>query len=183
MVLFLTDAGGTGLNLQRAASASVQLELPWNPAVLEQRIGRIHRLGQTVPIDVFHLVSEDSIESRIAELVGRKKALFTTLFDGTSEEVRFEQSTSFMSQMRAIYDGRAEPSTFVADEDVIEEPAEAVAVSAPITNQPVEIVPVTSAFRVVRKPDGGLTIDVPPALAPSLATLFASLADALRADA
>jgi superfamily II DNA or RNA helicase len=182
-VLFLTDAGGTGLNLQRAASACVQLELPWNPAVLEQRIGRIHRLGQTMPIDVFHLVSEDSIESRIAELVGRKKALFTTLFDGTSEEVRFEQSTSFMSQMRAIYDGRVEASTLAAEEDAIEDPTEAAAVSAPITNQPMEIVPVTSPFRVVRKPDGGLTIDVPPALAPSLAHLFASLADALRTDA
>jgi SNF2 family DNA or RNA helicase len=45
-VLFLSDAGGVGLNLQHAASACINLELPWNPAVLEQRIGRIYRLGQ-----------------------------------------------------------------------------------------------------------------------------------------
>jgi SNF2 family DNA or RNA helicase len=44
-VLFATDAGGVGLNLQRAASACINIELPWNPAVLEQRIGRIYRLG------------------------------------------------------------------------------------------------------------------------------------------
>src|SRR5207244_12167344 len=42
-VLFATDAGGVGLNLQRAASACINIELPWNPAVLEQRIGRIYR--------------------------------------------------------------------------------------------------------------------------------------------
>ncbi len=106
-VLFLTDAGGTGLNLQRAASACVQLELPWNPAVLEQRISRIHRPGQRAPIDVFHLVSEDSIESRIASLVGQKRAVFSALFDGTNDEVVFEKSTSFLSQMREIYDADA----------------------------------------------------------------------------
>jgi hypothetical protein len=72
--MFLSDAGGVGLNLQKAASACINLELPWNPAVLEQRIGRIHRLGQKRPIDVYNLVSEGSIESRIAGLVGAPQA-------------------------------------------------------------------------------------------------------------
>jgi SNF2 family DNA or RNA helicase len=63
-VLFATDAGGVGLNLQRAATACVNIELPWNPAVLEQRIGRIHRLGQGRPMDIYNLVSEPGIESR-----------------------------------------------------------------------------------------------------------------------
>jgi SNF2 family DNA or RNA helicase len=44
-----TDAGGVGLNLQHA-SVVVNMDLPWNPAVLEQRIGRIHRLGQRNPV-------------------------------------------------------------------------------------------------------------------------------------
>lgn len=48
-LLFLTDAGGVGLNLQRAANACINLEQPWNPAVLEQRIGRIYRLGRETP--------------------------------------------------------------------------------------------------------------------------------------
>jgi SNF2 family DNA or RNA helicase len=51
-VLFATDAGGVGLK-QRAASACINIELPWNPAVLEQRVGRIYRLGQRRPVDVY----------------------------------------------------------------------------------------------------------------------------------
>jgi superfamily II DNA or RNA helicase len=94
-VLFLTDAGGVGLNLQKAANACINLELPWNPAVLEQRIGRIHRLGQRRPIDVFNLVSRASIEERIASLVADKRALFKGLFDGNSDELKFEGSGAF----------------------------------------------------------------------------------------
>jgi superfamily II DNA or RNA helicase len=89
-VLFLTDAGGVGLNLQKAATACINLELPWNPAVLEQRIGRIHRLGQKKPIDVYNLVSRNCIEERIANLVMNKRALFKGLFEGTSDQVKFD---------------------------------------------------------------------------------------------
>ncbi len=98
-VLFATDAGGVGLNLQRAASCCVNIELPWNPAVLEQRIGRIFRMGQKRPIDVYNLVAQDCIESRIAALVGDKRALFTGLFDGRSDEIRFERSGSFLANV------------------------------------------------------------------------------------
>lgn len=101
-MLFATDAGGVGLNLQRAASACINIELPWNPAVLEQRIGRIHRLGQRRPIDVYNLVSEPGIESRIADLVGSKQALFTGLFDGTTDEVMFERGGGFLSRIERI---------------------------------------------------------------------------------
>jgi superfamily II DNA/RNA helicase len=100
--LFATDAGGVGLNLQRAASACINIELPWNPAVLEQRIGRIYRLGQRRPIDVYNLMSEPGIESRIADLVGSKQALFTGLFDGTSDEVTFERAGSFLTRIERI---------------------------------------------------------------------------------
>ncbi len=99
-VMFLTDAGGVGLNLQRAASACINLELPWNPAVLEQRIGRIYRLGQKQPIDVFNLVSEGSIEARIAALVGAKQAVFAGLFDGTSDAVKLDAASSFLGRVR-----------------------------------------------------------------------------------
>ena len=94
-ILFLTDAGGVGLNLQKAASACINLELPWNPAVLEQRIGRIHRLGQSRPIEVFNLVSRACIEERIASLVADKRALFKGLFDGNTDELKFEASGAF----------------------------------------------------------------------------------------
>ena len=75
-ILFTSDAGGVGLNLQRAANCVINLELPWNPAVLEQRIGRIYRLGQKLPIDVYNLVCEYGIESRIAALVGIETGIF-----------------------------------------------------------------------------------------------------------
>jgi len=101
-ILFASDAGGVGLNLQRAASCVVNLELPWNPAVLEQRIGRIYRIGQKDPIDVFKLVSTGSIEERIAGLVSDKRALFEGLFDGTTNELQFERSGSFLARLERI---------------------------------------------------------------------------------
>lgn len=101
-VMLLSDAGGVGLNLQHAASACINLELPWNPAVVEQRIGRIHRLGQKSPIDVYNLVTEQGIEARIAALIATKKALFGGLFDGTTDSVRFEGQASFLSDVEKL---------------------------------------------------------------------------------
>jgi hypothetical protein len=117
-VMFLTDAGGVGLNLQRAASGCINLELPWNPAVLEQRISRIYRIGQKQPIDVYNLVTEEGIESRIADLIGTKKALFTGLFDGDSNEIRFDQAGSFLAKMEQLLPAPmlAEPTDGDADE-------------------------------------------------------------------
>jgi len=109
-ILFASDAGGVGLNLQHAANCVINLELPWNPAVLEQRIGRIYRLGQKQPIDVYNLVCEQGIESRIADLVGNKQAFFKGLFDGDSDTVKFDQSGSFLSRVRKLYD----PATLAA---------------------------------------------------------------------
>jgi superfamily II DNA or RNA helicase len=103
-VMFLSDAGGVGLNLQRAASCCVNLELPWNPAVLEQRIGRIYRLGQELPVDVYNLVSEEGIEGRIAGLLDTKRALFDAVFDGSSDAVRFDGHGSFMESVHKLVD-------------------------------------------------------------------------------
>jgi superfamily II DNA or RNA helicase len=114
-ILFASDAGGVGLNLQHAANCVINLELPWNPAVLEQRIGRVYRLGQENPIDVYNLVCEQGIESRIAGLVGSKQAFFKGLFDGESDSVQFEQSGSFLSRVEKIYDSM--PSTSSQPDD------------------------------------------------------------------
>lgn len=88
-VFLSTDAGGTGLNLQ-VADIVVNLESPWNPAVLEQRIARVHRLGQHRPVQVYHLVTRDSIEERVQRVLSRKRDLFQSLFSGTSDEVTFD---------------------------------------------------------------------------------------------
>ena len=120
-MLFTSDAGGVGLNLQRAANCVINLELPWNPAVLEQRIGRIYRLGQKLPIDVYNLVCEQGIESRIAALVGSKQAFFKGLFDGDSDTVHFGQSSNFLAKVQKLYEPAAIEAVAstgnVADED------------------------------------------------------------------
>jgi len=87
-VFLSTDAGGVGLNLQ-AASAVINFEPPWNPARLEQRIGRVHRLGQAHPVHVVHLLTEDSIEVRVWETLKLKKSLFAGVFDSPTGEVSF----------------------------------------------------------------------------------------------
>jgi hypothetical protein len=110
-VLFSTDAGGVGLNLQRAANCCMNLDLPWNPAVLEQRIGRIFRLGQSRPVDIYNLVAASGIEDRIAGLVGDKRALFLGLFDGSSDEVSFDSAGSFMIRMHELIGRNCLPPT------------------------------------------------------------------------
>jgi len=122
-VLLATDSGGVGLNLQRAASCCVNLELPWNPAVLEQRIGRIYRLGQKKPIDVYNLITRETIEGRIAAIVSDKKAFFEGLFDGSSDEVRFEHSTGFLSQLERVIEPATVPERR-QEEERDEEPSE-----------------------------------------------------------
>ncbi len=87
-VFLSTDAGGVGLNLQ-AASAVVNFEPPWNPARLEQRIGRVHRLGQAHPVHVVHLLTKDSIEEHVWETLKLKKSLFAGVFDSPTGEVSF----------------------------------------------------------------------------------------------
>lgn len=101
-ILFASDAGGVGLNLQRASNCCINLELPWNPAVLEQRIGRIYRLGQKRPVDAFNLVTDTGIENRIAGLVDTKQAFFKSLFDGDSDTVGFDSAGSFISRIEKI---------------------------------------------------------------------------------
>jgi len=119
-VLFSTDAGGVGLNLQRAASCVVNLELPWNPAVLEQRIGRVHRLGQKQPVQVYNLVSEQGIEARIANLVDDKQALFSGLFDEKSNELKFSGSGRFLDKMERLVEPVQTPDLDEPDESIDE---------------------------------------------------------------
>jgi superfamily II DNA or RNA helicase len=82
-VFLSTDAGGVGLNLQ-AASLVINLDLPWNPAVLEQRIARAHRHGQKSSVQVINLIAKDTIEERMLDTLAAKKNVFATVF-GTDE--------------------------------------------------------------------------------------------------
>jgi len=96
--LFLaTDAGGVGLNLQ-FASVVVNMDLPWNPAVLEQRIGRVHRLGQSRPVQVINFVAKGTIEEGMLSVLKFKKSLFAGVLDGGEKDIMFggTRLTKFM---------------------------------------------------------------------------------------
>ena len=87
-VFISTDAGGVGLNLQ-SGSALINLDVPWNPAVLEQRNARIHRLGQTRTVQIITMVAANSYEEQVLALVGNKQNLFDNVVkeDATEDVV------------------------------------------------------------------------------------------------
>jgi superfamily II DNA or RNA helicase len=89
-VFLSTDAGGVGLNLQ-AANLVINLDLPWNPAVLEQRIARAHRHGQKSSVQVINLVAKDTIEERMLDTLAAKKNVFATIFgdEDSPTEIKF----------------------------------------------------------------------------------------------
>ena len=66
-ILLATDAAGEGLNLHHRCRIVINLELPWNPMRLEQRIGRIDRIGQQRTVHVFHLIARETNETRVLE--------------------------------------------------------------------------------------------------------------------
>lgn len=85
-IFLSTDAGGVGLNLQQA-SVVINMDQPWNPAVLEQRIGRVHRLGQHRNVRVVHFVSQGTIEHGMLDVLAFKKSMFSGVLDGGEDEV------------------------------------------------------------------------------------------------
>jgi len=85
-VFLSTDAGSTGLNLQHA-STLVNMDLPWNPAILEQRIARIHRMGQILPVRVINFVAKGTIEEGMLSVLAFKRSLSAGILDGGSGEI------------------------------------------------------------------------------------------------
>jgi SNF2 family DNA or RNA helicase len=74
-VLVTTEIGGEGRNLQ-FCSRMVNYDLPWNPMKIEQRIGRIHRIGQEKEVQIFNFCAADSIEDHILDILDRKINMF-----------------------------------------------------------------------------------------------------------
>src|SRR5262249_54746696 len=84
----------------------INLEVPWNPAVLEQRVARVHRMGQSRPVRVVHLVARDTIEERVLRAIERKTALFAGLFAGDADELDFAAlgTPTFLETVRGVVD-------------------------------------------------------------------------------
>jgi SNF2 family DNA or RNA helicase len=74
-VLLSTEAAGEGRNLQ-FCRVMVNFDLPWNPMRIEQRVGRIHRVGQDRPVDIFNLAAEGAIEDYVLDILDRKLNMF-----------------------------------------------------------------------------------------------------------
>jgi superfamily II DNA or RNA helicase len=118
-VFLSTDAGGVGLNLQ-SGSVVINLDIPWNPAVLEQRIGRVHRLGQHKPVRVINFVSSASIEERILDLLKFKKSLFAGALDQDGENVVMvgeSQLKRFMQSVETLTDHLEQAGPVIARQE------------------------------------------------------------------
>ena len=74
-VMLCSESGGEGRNLQ-FANTLVNFDLPWNPMRIEQRVGRIHRIGQTRDVFIFNLCTAGSLEARILALLDEKIRMF-----------------------------------------------------------------------------------------------------------
>lgn len=74
-VLIATEAGGEGINLQFCHHI-INFDLPWNPMRLEQRIGRVHRLGQEQDVHIYNFATKDTVEEHILKLLYEKISLF-----------------------------------------------------------------------------------------------------------
>jgi superfamily II DNA or RNA helicase len=102
-VFLSTDAGGVGLNLQ-SGSTVINLDIPWNPAVLEQRIARVHRMGQKRSVRVVNFISRDSIEERILDLLRFKKSLFAGTLDEEGRDTVMIGESQLDAFMRSVED-------------------------------------------------------------------------------
>jgi superfamily II DNA or RNA helicase len=118
-VFLSTDAGSTGLNLQHA-STLVNMDLPWNPAILEQRIARIHRMGQIRPVRVINFVAKGTIEEGMLSVLAFKRSLSAGILDGGSGEISLGGSrlNRFMKDVEGVTGSMGEGEAVTPAEEV-----------------------------------------------------------------
>ncbi len=101
MLFITTNAGATGLNLQ-AANTVINVDLPWNPAVLEQRIARAHRMGQKQPVQVFLLVTTNTLEENILATLSAKHQLSLAVLDPDADATQVDMATGMEELKRRM---------------------------------------------------------------------------------
>ncbi len=123
--LFITtNAGSTGLNLQ-AANTVINVDLPWNPAVLEQRIARAHRMGQQQHVQVFVLVTEGTIEENLLTTLAAKKDLALAALDSESDVDRVDLASGIQELKGRLEVLLGAPAHAPLDETVQDQAAQA----------------------------------------------------------
>lgn len=100
-VITMTNAGSTGLNLQ-AANTVINVDLPWNPAILEQRIARAHRMGQENPVHVYKLVTTETIEERLLDTLASKQQLADASLDFASDVAEIDMVSGIEDLRRRL---------------------------------------------------------------------------------
>ncbi len=120
-VFLSSDSGGVGLNLQ-TASIVINLDLPWNPAKLEQRIARAWRKMQKNSVNVINLVASDSIEHKMLGTLQFKQGLSDFVLDAKGEAEDFEQAnakSAFITRLNELMDAGINISKPIAEPDTI----------------------------------------------------------------
>ncbi|MDZ4251530.1 MAG: DEAD/DEAH box helicase [Sulfuritalea sp.] len=119
-VFLSTDAGSTGLNLQHA-STLVNMDLPWNPAVLEQRIARIHRMGQKRPVQIVNFVAKGTIEEGMLSILAFKRSLSAGILDGGGSEISMGGSrlNRFMKDVENVTGSMGEAEAVAPAEEIV----------------------------------------------------------------
>ena len=108
-----TDSGGVGLNLQ-AASVVINLDLPWNPARLEQRVARAWRKHQTQSVHVVNLISENTIEHSMLARLAAKQTLADGILNGQGDPGELRMPTAagakFIDQVQILLSSSLRPT-------------------------------------------------------------------------
>ena len=101
-IIFVSlKSGGTGVTLN-SADYLFLMDPWWNPAVENQAIDRIHRMGQKLPVFIFRMITRSTIEERIQVLKSKKSALFDSTFEGVNMVKDIQEYFSNLSNLTEV---------------------------------------------------------------------------------
>jgi len=116
-VILCSNAAGVGLNLQQADTV-INVDVPWNPAKMEQRIARAHRYGQEKPVQVINLVTSGTIEERLLLNFEKKQELFSAILDPETDICEVSMSGG-MGDLRSKLQGLLSTSKSVLHRETV----------------------------------------------------------------
>src|SRR4029077_10973605 len=118
-ILLATEAGSEGRNLQ-FAHAVCNFDLPWNPMKIEQRIGRLSRIGQTHDVYVFNLVAADTVEAAVLHLLEAKLSMFELVIGEVDMILgNLEEEREFQEVVADLWAESADTDDFTARIDAL----------------------------------------------------------------
>ena len=132
-IFLSTDAGGVGLNLQ-AGSYLFNMDLPWNPAVLEQRIGRIYRQGQKKNVNIINFVAQHTIEHGMLGKLKFKAALAEGILDNGDSNI-FVGDNKFNLFMKGVEDLFTNENLATSAADSVTEKEEDTSLEVPVIDK------------------------------------------------